>query len=454
MDNPAAISPTSQTSLNTGNPLNPQPISPLASESATTSTVEAIVSTPLEPVDLGQDTAVTSSKTNLNPSAGDTSTNGSNFHKMQMDDGDGHPEKPKSACAMLNKLFLVAAIVCFALFLASIAYIVANLEGLNGKYHGQRIEKFSVPFSSGDEFCSSERLISERFFNLTNGENRNIIVTVSRRGAAIHDIFLTSKDSSGTFQTRSIVLKGGDQSYFGSVRFGFDDPKNPNNLTSQLPSNYVFLNFHQDEWLMYADPQRPSTVRFVNGLIQVIYKFSLSNPNELLMTTMVATPSNQHMIVDPTNNIYFNLRGAGNLSSHFLNLSLSTPIDILTGQRVEQDRLIQSQRLDKLLNINNYFYLMDRAGIGKNHIATLTEIETKTTLNIFSDHTGLVIDPFGVGLVEQNVNPVSATPELRGVRLSPRQSPIYQPTPLYGRTSIVYPSQAIHTTWWQFEFDQ
>ena len=48
-----------------------------------------------------------------------------------MEEGDSHPDKPKSACAMLNKLFLVAAIVCFALFLASIAYIVANLEGVS-----------------------------------------------------------------------------------------------------------------------------------------------------------------------------------------------------------------------------------------------------------------------------------------------------------------------------------
>lgn len=105
--------------------------------------------------------------------------------------------------------------------------------------------------------------------------------------------------------------------------------------------------------------------------------------------------------------------------------------------------------------------------------SSLSEAETKTTLNIFSDHTGLVVDPFGVGLIEQSINPVSATPELRGVRLSPRQSPIYQPIvsringamhtslmefpsifqPLYGPTYIVYPSQAIHTTWWQFEYE-
>jgi hypothetical protein len=33
------------------------------------------------------------------------------------------------------------------------------------------------------------------------------------------------------------------------------------------------------------------------------------------MTTMVATPSNEETIVDPTNNIYFNLGSHGNLST-------------------------------------------------------------------------------------------------------------------------------------------
>jgi hypothetical protein len=49
MDN-IALTSSSQPSPNTGNPLNPLPIPPLASVPATTSTIESIVSSPLEPV--------------------------------------------------------------------------------------------------------------------------------------------------------------------------------------------------------------------------------------------------------------------------------------------------------------------------------------------------------------------------------------------------------------------
>ena len=45
-------------------------------------------------------------------------------------------------------------------------------------------------------------------------------------------------------------------------------------------------------------------------------------------------------------------------------------MDILTGHKVEQNQLIQSQRVDQLLNISNYFYKLNRIGIGKNYIAT------------------------------------------------------------------------------------
>jgi hypothetical protein len=37
---------------------------------------------------------------------------------------------------------------------------------------------------------------------------------------------------------------------------------------------------------------------------------------------------------------------------------------------MEQDRLVQSQPVDKLSNVHNYFYKLDRAGIGKNYVAT------------------------------------------------------------------------------------
>ena len=52
-------------------------------------------------------------------------------HQMEIDDGYEHPDKSKSCCSMLNKLFLALAIVCFALFLCSIAFIVANLDGVS-----------------------------------------------------------------------------------------------------------------------------------------------------------------------------------------------------------------------------------------------------------------------------------------------------------------------------------
>jgi hypothetical protein len=152
MDNLASTF-SSQTSPNMGNPLNPQPIPPLASEPATISTIEALVSTPLEPVfttvePVGQsnvdgnvqahmdvnyqahDVALASvgKTTGEQPKHGFTSTE---HHKMDIDDSDEHPDKSKSCCSNLNKLFLALAIVCFALFLCSIAYIIANLEGVS-----------------------------------------------------------------------------------------------------------------------------------------------------------------------------------------------------------------------------------------------------------------------------------------------------------------------------------
>lgn len=86
---------------------------------------------------------------------------------------------------------------------------------------------------------------------------------------------------------------------------------------------------------------------------------------------------------------------------------------------------MQGQAVDRLINVHNYFYKLNRTGLGKNHVATyvssslarsssisflsLTESETKTTMHIFADHTGLMIDP-------KNLS------ELTGIRLSPRQS--------------------------------
>jgi hypothetical protein len=86
-------------------------------------------------------------------------------------------------------------------------------------------------------------------------------------------------------------------------------------MINQLPTNYKFLNYYNEDWSMHANIDKPYHVRFVRGLIQVIYEFSLTNLNEFCMTTMVATPSNEETIVDPTNNIYFNLGSHGNLST-------------------------------------------------------------------------------------------------------------------------------------------
>lgn len=44
-------------------------------------------------------------------------------------------------------------------------------------------------------------------------------------------------------------------------------------------------------------------------------------------------------------------------------------------------------------------------------------------MRVFSDNVGVIIDPFGVGLSTQN----TTQPEMRGIRISPRQSPNYQP---------------------------
>lgn len=157
--------------------------------------------------------------------------------------------------------------------------------------------------------------MNDSYFNLTQPNPGGIIVIVSRRGASITDILVPYTDNHGVKQYRSIVLKVKNGNSFGSVRFGFDDETNLFNMTNQLPIDYPFLKFYNENWLMYADINKPYRVRFVNGLVEVIYEFSPSNNNEFMMTTMVSAPVNGEVIVDPTNNIYFNLRGYGNLST-------------------------------------------------------------------------------------------------------------------------------------------
>lgn len=156
---------------------------------------------------------------------------------------------------------------------------------------------------------------TEEYFNLTHPNQDGIIVVLSRRGASIVDIFLPSIDSNGTKIYRSIVLEGGNGNHFGAVRFGFHDSINSMNMINQLPSTYPFLNHHNEDWSMNVNNNKPYHVRFVRGLVQVIYEISSTDSNEFRMRTMVATPSDADIIVDPTNNVYFNLRSRGNLST-------------------------------------------------------------------------------------------------------------------------------------------
>lgn len=174
-----------------------------------------------------------------------------------------------------------------------------------------------------DRFPPSEELLKSEYFNLTHPNPNSLIIVLSRRGAAVHDILIPSKDSQGVKQYRSIVLKNPEENHFGVVRFDFGGKVNSFNLTNQLPSNYPFFNAYKQDWLMYGDAHRPTRVRFVNDFAEVVYEFSSASTNEflapsvheLIMLTTVSAPVNGEIVVDPTNNIYFNLRGYGDLST-------------------------------------------------------------------------------------------------------------------------------------------
>lgn len=468
MDNLGSTVTPLQIIPHTGNPLNPEPIPPLAAEPESTATIEALVQIPIETNEPTQtdgnvqahfdvnyqahDVALATTKTNSPQSKQNLKS--TEQTKIPFDvESEGHPEKAKSCCGLLNKLSLASALVCFALLLCSILYIILNQTGFNGKFDGRDYSRLHSDYPVAYDDGLTGRPTNDLYFNLTEPKENGIIVVLSRRGASISDILLPYYDKNGTKFYRSIILQGGNENHFGAVRFGFHDASNSLNMIGQLPSNYPFLNYHTDEWMMYVDTIKPYRVRFVHNLIQIIYEFSSTNVTELRMTTMIATPSNQKIAADPTNNIYFNLRGHGDLSTHLLNISLSKPINIQNGQKVEQDRLFQERQVDKLTNINNYFYKLDRAGLGKNYIATLSESETKTIVHVFSDHTGLVVDPFGDGISNPTIHHVSTNRDVRGVRISPRQSPIYETSSIYGPTLVEYPSQAIHSTWWQIQYE-
>lgn len=104
--------------------------------------IDALVATPLEPTEVdgnfqahmdvnyqAHDVALaTAEKSHPAPVANGLKL--AENHRMEIDDGfdDHHPDKVQSCCSMLNKLFLALAIVCFALFLCSIAFIVATRD--------------------------------------------------------------------------------------------------------------------------------------------------------------------------------------------------------------------------------------------------------------------------------------------------------------------------------------
>lgn len=148
MDN-VVLTSASQISPNAGVPLNPQPVLTSTSEPGpeSTATIDAlVVGNPLDPVEQtdidgnfqarmdvnyqAHDVALATAKAN-----GHEQSNGfklGEHQQMVIDDCyDNHPDKVHSCCSMLNKLFLALAIVCFALFLCSIAFIVANLDGVS-----------------------------------------------------------------------------------------------------------------------------------------------------------------------------------------------------------------------------------------------------------------------------------------------------------------------------------
>lgn len=174
-----------------------------------------------------------------------------------------------------------------------------------------------------DRFPPSEQLLTSEYFNLTHPNPNSLIVVLSRRGASIKDILVPFNNDQGIKQYRSIVLQNTNGNHFGVVRFGFDEQINSFNLTNQLPFNYPLLNVYDQDWSMYGDIHTPNRIRFVNGLVEVVYEFSAANSNdasgpninELMMLTTVSAPVNGEIIADPTNNIYFNLRGHGDLST-------------------------------------------------------------------------------------------------------------------------------------------
>ena len=138
-----------QNSPNADNPLSSQSLPPMISESTAISKNEPVIPSSSESdptivataeeinanenaqahVDITcktHDVALTSARTNNHQQ--NNGLTACEYHKMDIENNDEHPEKSKSFCSMLNLLFLSLTVVCFILFLGSIGYILNNLQ--------------------------------------------------------------------------------------------------------------------------------------------------------------------------------------------------------------------------------------------------------------------------------------------------------------------------------------
>lgn len=201
---------------------------------------------------------------------------------------------------------------------------------MNGKQPVRNVFRPPFPYQIGDALAPTESLINEPFFHMTHPGMGGMVVVLARRGAAITDILVPHTDDTGRKQNRSVVLKGDGSHPFGAVRFGFDESVNAMNMTNQLPSNYPFFRAYNEDWSMYADKSKPFRVRFVREFIEVVYEFLPSDNNQFIMKTIVSPPAHEQIVVDPTNNVYFNLRGYGNLKT----VRRSIPAGVAKGNRL------------------------------------------------------------------------------------------------------------------------
>ncbi|CAF0973716.1 unnamed protein product [Didymodactylos carnosus] len=133
---------------------NPRPISPNHSSSPTHSTIDNLLSQPLVPVpgqenqsvidgtveahiDLVYKNTIPPTYTNgdvheLKITSKDILNGHKNLHSMDVvekyHDENNHNEKSHSSCTRLNKLCLFLAILCFALFLGALTFIIAHID--------------------------------------------------------------------------------------------------------------------------------------------------------------------------------------------------------------------------------------------------------------------------------------------------------------------------------------